>query len=1171
MDEPRGQRRLAGRLTSRLRRGSDEPAAAAAEAPTPDGPVASTDAEPLVSVVVPVYAVERYIEECLTSLLAQTYPHLEIVVVDDGSPDGSMAIVERYASKDDRIRVVHQENAGLGAARNRGIEEARGALLTFVDSDDTLPESAIASHVRSLVRSGSDFSVGALERQQSETSYVQKPWSRRLHEVVRRGVTVEDVPEAIANVFACTKVFRREFLDDIGLRFPVGVRYEDQVPVTRAYLKAGSFDILPDVVYRWRARRDGSSITQQKARKDDLHDRLLAVDEVARMVREHGGASVLQGWYGKVFEFDLFAYIRAAVDADDEYYATLAETVSHVLDGAPPEAWERVDLRHRIAAWALVHEGRATLTRLLDSPLLTGNIPVRPSGDGGLQADGEALGLHRDVPAELLAVTERDLLVEARLDTVAFEDDALVVRGVAFTRYVDSERPHEVTLTLRRRAGGEPVTVPTTAEHVQDANVFADRHHEDHRDDGFVARVPVADLLERSHGTRTVWHTRVSCESLGGSRAAVFRDRIGHGSALQPQRLVVDGTLVEVTWSDRLGLVVTVRRDWVGVEGTSAGDEGLTLTLRAAPGVTPRTVHVQQDQVGLVVPVDEPAGLFRVRIDALDVPEPEAARRLTVDTGDGRPQPLVALGSDGPHPLPDSDLMVVTDDGSARVVRRRAHLVARSVELDGDMVRLSGDLVGAPPAHLALEGPRATSSGPLAVEGDRWHAALPLTRAAMGSHEPLPLPRDIYRVVAGEDLVVVADPAVDPAGVSRVHVAEWLPRAVDAGGLAVERSRADEVETHTRHGQQRLQAGVYAAARGGGRRPLVLVDSFVGRGLFHAAGAVVRALAAERPDLEVAWALRDESLPAPPGTTPVQRQSAEWYEHLAAASHVLTNGTMPRFYEKAPGQRLVQLWTGTPVLRFGHAVPVGEEGKGSEVRALDRDVAGWDVLYTGGPSATAWMREATGFDGEVREVGHPAADAYRAGDPADREARRDAVRRRLGIGDGPVLLYAPTTRHAVRAHTRREKVTDLDVAALHAAVPGLTVLHRGHPNTANRQVLGPESGMLDVTLYPELADLVLAADAVVTDYSTLLVDVLASSTPVGLFVPDREDFEEIGFFPDLFGTPPGPVARTAEELLPWLTGGLDAAYPGRAALAEQLLPLDDGHAAARVVAAEWDA
>ena len=93
---------------------------------------------PLVSIIVPVYQVKEYIGECVESLLAQTYTNLEILLVDDGSTDGSGAICDEYAVKDSRVRVVHQENKGLSAARNTGIARAKGECLAFVDSDDVV-------------------------------------------------------------------------------------------------------------------------------------------------------------------------------------------------------------------------------------------------------------------------------------------------------------------------------------------------------------------------------------------------------------------------------------------------------------------------------------------------------------------------------------------------------------------------------------------------------------------------------------------------------------------------------------------------------------------------------------------------------------------------------------------------------------------------------------------------------------------------------------------------------------------------------------------------------------------------------------------------------------------------------------------------------------------------
>jgi CDP-glycerol glycerophosphotransferase len=502
-------------------------------------------------------------------------------------------------------------------------------------------------------------------------------------------------------------------------------------------------------------------------------------------------------------------------------------------------------------------------------------------------------------------------------------------------------------------------------------------------------------------------------------------------------------------------------------------------------------------------------------------------------------------------------------DGFLRSLPAVGVLIVEEVRLEAHLARVSGRVMGLRPASLRLVGPRG-SSPTAAVQGggDRWSAVLPLTAPSSVGPEELPVPRDVYDLETGDGHLVVAGIDPDPAPDAD---RPWQVRVDEGRRLRLERGRGADVDDYTRHGQRRLQTGAYEVARHGGRRPWVLLDSFVGRGGWHACAAVAQALGRARPDLELVWSTRDESLPVPPGVTPSLRLSEDWYRRLGGAAHVVANGTLPRWFEKAPGQRVVQLWTGTPVLRFGHAL-LEAEGRESDVRALDADVAQWDVLCTGGPEATAWLREATGWAGPVHEVGHPALDTWVREDRAERRAE---ARRRLGLGDEPVLLYAPTTRRAVRAHTRREKIALLDPPALVSAVPGLTVLMRGHPNTANQQVLDAGPGVVDVTHHPELADLLAAADAVVTDYSTLLVDVLASATPVALLVPDREDFEDLGFFPDLFTEPPGPVVTSTEELVPWLTGGLETRYPGREKLRERLLPLDDGHAAERIVEAEF--
>ena len=118
----------------------------------------------LVGVVVPIYNVARYLEACLDSIAAQSYRELDVVLVDDGSTDGSDVIAERFAAREERFRLVRQPNGGLGNARNNGMALARGDYLAFADSDDLLPPRAYELLLTSLETTGSDFATGRFRR-----------------------------------------------------------------------------------------------------------------------------------------------------------------------------------------------------------------------------------------------------------------------------------------------------------------------------------------------------------------------------------------------------------------------------------------------------------------------------------------------------------------------------------------------------------------------------------------------------------------------------------------------------------------------------------------------------------------------------------------------------------------------------------------------------------------------------------------------------------------------------------------------------------------------------------------------------------------------------------------------------------------------------------------------
>ena len=312
---------------------------------------------PLLSVVVPVYNTEQFLEQALESVLNQSHTNLEVVIVDDGSTDGSRAIAEKVAARDPRCKVVTQPNAGLGAARNTGARNATGELLAFVDSDDLVMAGAYEAMVSSLQRSGSDFVAGAIVR--GDETHSSKPgWVARTMAQTRRSLVIDDHPEMLLDITAPNKVFRRSFWDKADLTFPEGVRYEDQTPMTKAFLLASSFDVLRRTVYLWRTRDDGTSISQQKSSVEDLRDRTQSQLDCHDLIEEHASERVREEWFRKLVAYDMPAYAEAALDASDEYWQMLCSRLAEIHVQVPPAVWKRVPLYPRVMSWLLAHGQR---------------------------------------------------------------------------------------------------------------------------------------------------------------------------------------------------------------------------------------------------------------------------------------------------------------------------------------------------------------------------------------------------------------------------------------------------------------------------------------------------------------------------------------------------------------------------------------------------------------------------------------------------------------------------------------------------------------------------------------------------------------------------------------------------------------------------------------------
>lgn len=334
--------------------------------------------------IVPAYDVAAYLPACLDSLLAQTHRNLEILVVDDGSPDDSGAIAEDYARRDARVRVLHIENRGLGGARNEGLRHATGEVIAFADSDDVVPATAYEVLIEALRGTSADLATGDIVRLRGDRVEPVR-WMSRLHRE-RGAVTIAEHPELLGDVFAWNKLYDRGFWERAGLSWPERVRYEDQPTLTAAYCRAARIAVVPEVVYQWRIRDDGTSISQQRADLRDLEDRWTTKRMSLATVRELGDPEVERVFRERVLPGDLWRYFLLIPDADDAWWEVLVAGVRE-LWGQSSLTGSILPPAHRLAGW-LVTQGRrddAALVMRHVTSLAGRPLPREETPDGGVR------------------------------------------------------------------------------------------------------------------------------------------------------------------------------------------------------------------------------------------------------------------------------------------------------------------------------------------------------------------------------------------------------------------------------------------------------------------------------------------------------------------------------------------------------------------------------------------------------------------------------------------------------------------------------------------------------------------------------------------------------------------------------------------------------------------
>ena len=1178
-----------------------------------------------LSVVVPFRDVEPFLGAALESIERQTLRDIEVIMIDDGSADGSAVVANSFAARDSRFRLIRQHNQGPGPARNAGVLAATGSYLAFVDGDDVLTPRAFGLLVGSLEESGSDMAAGGVWRLHPGGSVGPSQLHEEPFRTAARRTHVTRRPALLKDRTVWNKVFRRSFWDSAGLTFPPGL-YEDVTVALKAHVLASSVDVLRDVVYYWRARESGAlSTTQRAAELPNLEDRMAAVAEVGSFLA--ATAPQLKPVYDQsVLGSDLAVLVRAYELASESDRVRLADLAAGYLRTVDDAVYAKVPAAQRLRCYLLRNQMHAELAEVLrvsrHSEVLRGGRPNAGSEAPVTRRGGREPQWYarypffadpaHGIPDHIYDVTG-EMTLCARIDAITWRGPRLRIEGHAYIRKLDSARPGDCEIRVSLRNARLRRTIRLKVERVLRADVTADSGQATNCYDwsGFVAEVSprrLATLPGLPLWRAASWELRVEVRG-GGLRREGPTDAVLPGSAQWPEgrwatgKVWVqpspehDGRFVVRAWPVRACVTsCQARGDAIGIEGWTTA----SLSPEATVMISPR----QGDSVPKRVraePAAEEAGRgrhgFRARL-----PVPPLARPLTGNTGTdwavhvldeitwdvsladvGQPAVRLAItpdtaGARARHG--DREVTAIaTPFGYLSLLERAVRPVVTGLDWTQDQrLVLRGDHGGEAdsPSRLILRHAESGRQHTVELSWDQGAFTAELTPGQMPTLAgDLPLATGNWNLLApaagGEVTVAVARHLLPGLGGYRPagsHEIRPRPYRVDGFRLQVRAARA--AGERGGYAQRQIELREYPRARAKPVRDLAVFDTFGGRQFACNPRAVYEQLRRVRPDLEFAWVSHDGQFRVPHGDRTVLAGSPAHFEALARAHYIVFNDALPGWFRKRSGQLCMQTWHGTPLKRIGFDISRPQFVTGHiYAEMLRKDVANWDVLLSPNQFSTPIFRRAFGFGGEIVESGYPRNDILHRD---EREERAAAVRKLLGVPAGKrVLLYAPTWRDDSFQDGRYRFDDRLGLASAGQALgEHYVLLVRLHTKVQPISPWLDSACVRDVTGHPDIADLHLISDVLITDYSSAMFDFAGTGRPMLFFTYDLDAYRDRlrGFNFDFEGQAPGPLLSTATDVIEAVRAidGVTSCYQDAYdAFSARFCALDDGRAAERAV------
>lgn len=1104
--------------------------------------------EKKLAVIVPIYNVQDYLKDCLNSLLKQGVRErdLQIILVDDGSTDNSTQVAQKFVEKYPDLFELHQfENAGLGAARNRGTSLAHAKFITYVDSDDIIPDGSYRHMLDIIESTGSDIITGNVQRFNSK-----KRWASFLHKNSITGeyrhTNLEKHPELIWDASSWNKIFRLDFLIRNNLYFPEDVLYEDFPMINPAFAAASGIDVTQKIIYFWRVRE--GSITQSSTDAKAVIDRITVTQIALKGLKKFNASdAAIEVLLLKSLNMGIIEMLKKEQYENVSNFSKekLFKKLKDYLCDIPSDTFKKVKFDKVVYFDKVMKVKTQKEFDEITSKYLKNEINFsgywNNTGQYVLKSDFSSL--------EKIATSD-DLEIHPKVEEVVFEDDLLKIQGYFYAKYSDMSAPEKVKILRISTISDDGKTSidivgekrifenqRITAKFGYNLNHFVKNGADFNYDySGYELKIPLSHL---DFETADSLSLEMEIEVDGIKFEIPIKNPIAGGKT-RPKPEISNARVFSISYTNDWSLVLSLK-DRI-VDELYFTEDGKELRLKGNANriaLKSGKITLPLKLVGGRVMISQ---TIQEKIKSFD----KSVFRWWqfIAYINGKEKPIYYSGSPKNFQSDSNLEMLFSNNGVATLGLSYLYPLIENIKVEDDILKLSFSLKGwmseAKKVQVIADPTLSISWETEKINENLYQLSLPLTLDGFSDKEWLNFHVRLTFIdgYQTEELLRWGqkDFELKNEWISANDIG-WFFRAVEKKehySFAIKRSADRVFREKTGDYELFLQESYKKWLSEPILNDHIMMSSFWGRNnqFNDNPEALYRYIEKNYPDMKTVIVLKDaiRSYPEYPNAKIISYGTKAYWYYLARSKYFVNNVNFtepPRI--KRAEQVEIQTMHGTPLKTLGFDVK--DDWRDSTYNEVLRKNNNWDYLTVPSDWVAKYAPKAFRVSPKIIKSGYPRNDKlFREYKMNEKKALKIAMGLPLGK---KIIAYTPTWRNK-----EESSINDFfNISEFYSKIPKDTVIAiKNHHYQSWKKIdkrYRDKIILLDIST--EIEHLYHVSDALITDYSSVMFDYSLLNKPMMFWVFDYEDYiENRGLNFDFITEAPGPLIFKQEELYKWI-------------------------------------